>query len=94
MPAGPPLPRISEQGRKGREVWAACDTKIRLTKAELNYTCDVGRWQERKWEAVPARLDGTRATATLPGGARVYYLNVFDDRGCVVSTEHEDCSPP
>ena len=40
------------------------------------------------------RRDGTRVSASLPEGTRVYYLNLFDDRGCVVSTEHEECPPP
>jgi hypothetical protein len=39
-------------------------------------------------------LADTRATAALPAGTRVYYLNLFDERGCVVSTEHEECSFP
>jgi hypothetical protein len=32
-------------------------------------------------------------TATLPPGTRVYYFNVFDERGCAVSSEHEECVP-
>jgi hypothetical protein len=26
----------------------------------------------------------------LPEGVTVYYLNLFDDRDCVVSSEHEE----
>jgi uncharacterized protein YycO len=29
-----------------------------------------------------------KVVATLPDGVRVYYINLFDDRDCVVSTEH------
>ena len=31
-----------------------------------------------------------RVTATLPEGTRVYYFNLFDQRDCVVSTEHQE----
>lgn len=59
-----------------------------MTKAEFNFTRDTGKWQDRKWESIPAKVTGDRATASLPEGTRVYYLNLFDQRGCVVSTEH------
>ena len=45
----------------------------------------------RKWEARPAQVEASgRVTATVPEGTTVYYLNLFDDRDCVVSTEHEE----
>jgi dienelactone hydrolase len=94
LKGGPPLPRITKQGRDGRNVWATFLSKVPLAKVELNYTKDSGPWQERKWESVPARLDGSRVSACLLEGTRVYYLNVVDSRGCVVSTEHEECGPP
>ncbi len=94
LKAAPPLPRVTGQGRKGRDAWATFDAKVGLTRAELKYTRDVGRWQDRRWESVPANLEGTRATASLPDQTRVYYLNVLDERGCVVSTEHEECASP
>jgi len=88
---GDPLPRITGQGRKGNYVWATFETKVPVIKAELNYTCDTGRWQDRKWEATPAKLeDNGKVTATLPEGVAVYYINLFDSRDCVVSTEHEE----
>jgi hypothetical protein len=60
----------------------------------LNYTKDTGRWQDRKWEAIPAHRDEGRITVTLPAGTRVYYLNLRDKRDCVVSTEHEELEAP
>jgi hypothetical protein len=86
---GVPLPRITGTGREGMNAWAAYAAKVPVAKAELNYTQDTGRWQDRKWETVPAVRTNTRVSATLPEGARVYYFNLFDERGCVVSTEHE-----
>ena len=91
---GAPLTRITGQGRDGTNIWATCDAKVPLAKAELNYTLDIGRWQDRKWLAVPAEFTGGKTTATLPSGTHVYYLNLIDERGCIVSTEHEECSIP
>jgi dienelactone hydrolase len=84
------LPVITGSGREGRTVWAQYSSEAGITKAELNYTCDVGRWQDRKWESIRADLSAEKATATLPPGTRVFYFNLFDDRSCVVSTEHQE----
>lgn len=37
---------------------------------------------------IPATLVGDTATATLPPDARLYYVNLTDVRGLVVSTEY------
>lgn len=86
----PPLPRIHEQGMTGDELWATFESEVPVTKAELNITRDSGRWQDRKWEQLPAAVDqtGKRISAKVPAEAKVFYLNLFDDRGCAVSTEH------
>ena len=56
---------------------------------ELNYTLASGKWQDREWVAVPASLDEPgKVAAELPEDTTVYYFNLFDDRDCVVSTEH------
>ena len=89
-----PLPRRTGQGRDGDQVWATFDAAGRIAKAELNVTRDSGKWPDRKWEALPAEVDATgRITARVPAGTTVYYLNLFDDRDCVVSTEHEELAP-
>jgi hypothetical protein len=89
---GDALTRISGQGRDGAQAWATYDGVRPVVKAELAWTADRGKWPERKWDALPAQLDAAahRVGATLPPGASVWYLNLFDDRGCVVSTEHEE----
>lgn len=88
---GKPLARITGQGRDGRNVWATFSSEQPIAKAELEYTKDTGPWQKRLWEAVPATIgaDG-KVTAQLPEGTKVYYVNLTDDRECVVSTEHEE----
>jgi dienelactone hydrolase len=92
LKGGAPLAKITGQGRDGRQVWATYESQRPIKKAELNVTRDSGRWQDRKWDALPAQLDpaGGRVTAGLPEGVTVYYFNLFDDRDCVVSTEHEE----
>jgi hypothetical protein len=87
--AAPPA-RVTGQGREGRKVWATFRSRTRVVRAELLYTCDLGAWPERRWETRPATLAGNRASATLPEGVTVYYLNLYDDRDRIVSTEHEE----
>jgi hypothetical protein len=56
----------------------------------LLYTEDEGPWTNRRWQTVPAVVDqaAKTATATLPPKAKVYYLNLIDERELIVSTEH------
>ena len=85
-----PLARVVSQGVTGKEAWVTYKSSVPMAKAELNFTKDGGVWKERKWETLPAQLDSAkrRAAADIPEGARVFYLNLFDSRGAVVSTEH------
>ncbi len=50
-----------------------------------------GKWQDRMCESQPAELDSRATTiqAELPDGVTVWYVNVFDDRNCAVSTQHQ-----
>jgi|OM-RGC.v1.036220478 hypothetical protein len=61
--------------------------------ATLLYTTDSGRWQDRTWQGVSARVaaGGQGVGATLPAGARAYFVNAVDRRGLVMSSEHEGC---
>jgi hypothetical protein len=95
LKGGDPLAKITGQGHTDRQAWVAFDSSHRIVKAELNVTKDLGRWPDRKWEALPAELDKAgRATATLPEGTTVYYFNLIDDRDCIVSSEHEELPRP
>ena len=89
---GTPLAQITGSGREDTHAWVTYRAASPVVKAELNFTRDTGRWQDRTWEARPAdRADG-RISAQLPEGTRVYYFNLSDDRGCVVSTEHAEAN--
>lgn len=89
LKGGQPLARVGGFWREGAEVSVDYTAQVPIVAAELNYTRAEGRWQDRLWESVPAEIRAGRASAVLPEGARVYYFNLFDERGCVVSTEHE-----
>ncbi len=87
-----PLPTITKQGQNDTEAWAVYHSDVPLEKAELCFTKDGGKWQDRKWEALPATIDASagRVSASIPADAKVFYLNLFDDRQCVVSTVHSE----
>ncbi|MGQ9731310.1 MAG: alpha/beta hydrolase family protein [Candidatus Zipacnadales bacterium] len=88
--AGPPLAKVLTCGREGNQVWATFEAVVPIVKAELLITRDTGHWQDRKWEVLPATLsEAGKATATLPEDTAVYFLNLVDQRGLTVSTEHQ-----
>lgn len=87
---GEPLPRLGPLCREGRSVWADVKAPTGLREAHLNYTADTGRWQERGWETMAARVEGTRVMAELPDRPlTAFYLDVVDERGAMVSTPPE-----
>ena len=85
---GAPLARVTKQGLEKDVAWAEFTAAAPVVKAELSYTKDAGKWQGRVWASIPAAIDGSRASARVPEGATAAYLNLFDDRGLVVSAEH------
>ncbi|MDB5350552.1 MAG: hypothetical protein JWN86_1799 [Planctomycetota bacterium] len=89
---GKTLATITGKGRDGDRAWVDFKGASPIVKAELLFTRDGGAWTGRKWETAEATVDGgrTRATATVPMGATVYYLNLVDEGGQVVSSEHAE----
>ncbi|MBI5397742.1 MAG: prolyl oligopeptidase family serine peptidase [Verrucomicrobia bacterium] len=87
---GAPLARVTRQSCAGGKLEVAFESRSPVVKAELNFTKDSGVWKDRKWETMPAELDAPKhkAAATVPAGATVFYLNLTDERGLVVSSEH------
>lgn len=89
LKGGKPLARITGQGHEDDLVWATWEGSAPIVRAEINVTSDTGNWPDRQWRAIPARLqEGGRVEAELPEDTDVFYLNLFDERGCVISTEH------
>lgn len=89
---GTPLTEIIDQGSTSDSAWCEFKSVVPVTKAELCFTRKTGRWQDREWDSQPATIDlhTSRVTATLPTDVTVFYLNIFDDRNCVVSSEHTE----
>jgi dienelactone hydrolase len=83
---GIPVPEIVKSSPGSVEYRA----KSKVRNAELNYTTDTGRWQDRNWQSAPAQLDTRRrrAVAQAPSDATAWYFNLFDERDLVVSSEH------
>lgn len=92
---GVPLARITKAGRDDRNAWVHAESEAPIAKAELNFTTDTGTWQERDWQALPAAWDAETgvASAALPEATAVYFFNLTDHRGLVVSSEHEVITP-
>ncbi len=80
--------RITALSSAAGRVTARYRAKQAPAKAELNYTKDSGKWQQRRWESIPAGINRGSVEAAVPEGATVYYLNLFDAGGRVVSSEH------
>jgi hypothetical protein len=93
LKGGDPLAAITAQGAEGETAWVEFKSKVPVVRAELNYTKDAGRWQDRKWESLPATRLAERFSARLPAGTRAYYFNLVDQRDCVVSSEHREWGP-
>jgi dienelactone hydrolase len=89
---GRPLVRIARQGQTANRAWVEYETPedTAVKVAELNYTTDSGAWVSRRWETVPAQKETgrKRASAEVPEGTAVYYFNLVDSRGLLVSSEH------
>jgi len=86
-----PMIRITSQGRDGNTAWVKYDRKTKPVNAILNYTSDLGKWPERHWESISCKIseDG-KVSVELPSLAKVYYFNLIDDRGLLVSSEYKE----
>jgi dienelactone hydrolase len=87
---GTPLASWKDVHRQGRQVTGEVTSPAPIAKAELHFTTDSGEWQMRSWQSQPAEIDGGKVRALLPADSQItYFLTVTDERGAVVSTEHE-----
>ena len=95
LKGGLSLATITGQGSEQDKPWIRYDSNLPIVKAELNFTRDTGKWQDRKWESAAATVDAVkrRVAGQLPAGTTVYYFNIFDDRECAVSSMHKEVNP-
>ncbi len=90
---GKPLPRFERVSRYDRRIEARVKAVVPIREAALIYTTDSGDWKKRQWRSLPARIEenGPVIHAELPADQAVaWFLNVIDERGATVSTEHEE----
>jgi len=87
---GPPLATVSGQGVEARAFRVRFKCVVPVARAELCFTEGSGPWKERKWQAVPAKLDAAagEAEAEVPSAATVAYINLIEEAANVVSSEH------
>lgn len=87
-----PMARIAAaRTEEGSGVYTVTyESAVPIVRAELLYTTATGKWQDRLWESVPATLDvqARTASAVVPAGVTVYYMNLFDEAEHVVSSRH------
>ena len=86
---GEPLPKLKPMQISDGVATTAYAATVTVTKAELNYTSDIGEWQKRLWKTVPAEMADDKVAAQLPlERPLVCFLSVTDQRGVTVSTAH------
>ncbi|HGJ67696.1 TPA: dipeptidyl aminopeptidase, partial [bacterium] len=87
---GEVLAEITNQGIDKDIIWANFNSSVPIVNAELCFTTDSGDWFNRMWFNEQAELDTVdkKAYAKLPEGTTVAYLNLIDEKGLIVSTEH------
>ena len=87
LKGGQPLARITGQGFENGKLWATFESTRPIVRAELNFTRAEGFWPDRKYNILPAMVEEGGGEAEIQPMTTVCFLNLFDDRNCVVSTE-------
>jgi cephalosporin-C deacetylase-like acetyl esterase len=84
---GDALPNPGAPVVSGEQVTVACESKVPLKKAEINYTTDTGLRSKREWKSAPATISGNTITAPKPPAeANTWFITVSDERNAMVST--------
>ena len=91
----PALPRVGAVQVKDGLLAAPLDRVTGFREMSLCYTTNSGPWQQRKWQTVPARIEGGKLTAPLPATRPlVAFLAIKDEAGRHVSSEHIELTLP
>jgi dienelactone hydrolase len=67
-----PFPEIGPLKTDGAKVTAKSTHELKT--AELNYTTNVGPWQNRQWRTIPAKITGKKIQADLPNTKPITYI--------------------
>ena len=85
---GIPLPTVMHPAKSKGEVRAICESKTKLTAANLHYTTGSEPINELSWRTITARIEGKEIVASAPpADARIWFFTVSDSRRAVVSSE-------
>ena len=91
----PRLVRVGTPKTEGEKLVARLDRVTDFKEMSLCYTTNSGPWQQRKWQTIPARIEGGQLTATLPTTRPlVAFLAIKDEAGRHVSSEHVELTAP
>jgi len=87
---GAPLARVTGFQITNATVRATYESARPIVDAELCFTRATGYWSDRKYNSIPADVDRSSqsVSADIPPYSTVLFLNLYDDLGCVASTEH------
>ncbi len=85
---GTPLAELSPLDINDGTVSLTFESGVPVTDAELFYTTDDGIRSKRKWQSLPATIEGKTITASgLPKEANTWLMTVTDERGLMVTSE-------
>ena len=91
---GPPLVRLGEIRQQKKRATARILSEQPVKKAEVLFTFDQGPWQKRKWETLPARIEGNQVSFELEFDRPAeYFFQLTDQGGFKTSTTHERFQP-
>jgi dienelactone hydrolase len=85
----PKLPMLEKQVVEDGVVSAKFNAEATIERATIAWSEDDDSVDapKRNWQEVPAEIKGNVISAPVPPNAKRFYLNLFDSRGGVVSTD-------
>ena len=86
-----PLLKVGKQGSENAQAWVEYQSTTAVQSAQLLYTTQSGKWQDREWKSIPADIveNTRRVTARLPEQTTAYFFNIIDQRKLIVSSEQQ-----
>jgi hypothetical protein len=91
---GTPLPTAGRPEVEAGTDRVRCKTTGKIDRAALCYTTDGGLWQNRYWDNAACEIGEDEVTSRLPEKTTVFYFNVKNESGCLVSSEFVEVKAP
>ena len=89
-----PLPTAARPTLDAKTRRVSTRTTGKIHRAALCYTTSGGKWQGRYWENAACEISEKEVTSRLPKGATVFYFNVKDKDGNLVSSVYVEVENP